>query len=177
MSLKIHRYLAPAAAILMAGIAQAHVTLQERSVVQGAYHRAAFKVGHGCEGSPTVKIVVDLPEGIVAAKPMPKAGWQVSTDTKPLAQPYESHGKRVTERVARVTWTGGPLPDAHYDEFVMQFQVTAAPGTLWIPVEQFCEKGRNPWTEVPAAGQDAHSLKFPAVRLDVLAPKTEAKHH
>lgn len=83
--------------------AQAHVTIQERSAVQGAYHRAAFKVGHGCEGSPTVKVVIDLPEGLVGAKPMPKAGWQITTEIRPLAKPYDSHGKAVTERVARVT--------------------------------------------------------------------------
>jgi uncharacterized protein YcnI len=158
--------------------AQAHVTIQERTAVQGAYHRAAFKVGHGCEGSPTVKVVIDLPEGLVGAKPMPKAGWQVSTEIRPLAQPYDSHGKAVTERVARVTWSGGSLPDAHYDEFVMQFQVKADAGVLWIPVDQICEKGRNPWLEVPQTGTETRGLKFPAARFDVLAPaKSEHKHH
>jgi uncharacterized protein YcnI len=163
---------------LMTLTAQAHVTIQERTAVQGTYHRAAFKVGHGCEGSPTVKVVIDLPEGLVGAKPMPKAGWQISTETRPLAKPYDSHGKAVTERVARVTWSGGSLPDAHYDEFVMQFQVKADAGVLWIPVDQICEKGRNPWMEVPQTGTETRGLKFPAARFDVLAPaKSEHKHH
>jgi uncharacterized protein YcnI len=48
---------------------------------------------------------------------------------------------------------------------------------VWIAVDQLCEKGSNPWKEVPAAGQNAHGLKFPAARLDVLAPATEHKHH
>ena len=158
--------------------AQAHVTLQEPSVVQGAYYRAAFKVGHGCEGSPTVKLVIDLPdEGLIGAKPMPKAGWQVSTETRALSQPYDSHGKRIGERVVRVTWTGGPLQDAHYDEFVLQLRVLSAPGTLWLPVEQVCEKGNNLWKDVPAAGQDARGLKFPAARLEVQTPRSEHKHH
>jgi uncharacterized protein YcnI len=163
--------------IVLASTAHAHVTIAERSAVQGSYHRAAFKVGHGCEGSPTVKVVVDLPDGLEGAKPMPKPGWRLSTETRPLGTPIESHGRRITERVARVVWEGGPLPDAHYDEFVVQFQVKAAPGPVWIAVDQICEKGSNPWKEVPAAGQNAHGLKFPAARLDVLAPATEHKHH
>lgn len=157
--------------------AQAHVTLLEPTVVQGAYYRAAFKVGHGCEGSPTIKLVVDLPEGLVGAKPMPKAGWQVSTEIRPLAKPYVSHGKQITERVARVTWTGGPLQDDHYDEFVMRLRVMAPPGAVWIPVEQVCEKGINPWKEIPTADQDAGGLKFPAARLEVQPSKAEHKHH
>jgi uncharacterized protein YcnI len=76
-----------------------------------------------------------------------------------------------------VTWSGGSLPDAHYDEFVMQFQVKADAGVLWIPVDQICEKGRNPWLEVPKTGTETRGLKFPAARFDVLAPaKSEHKH-
>lgn len=157
--------------------AQAHVTLQERTAVQGSYYRAAFKVGHGCEGSATTQIVVHLPDGVVSAKPMPKPGWTLSTEVRPIEKPIERKGKSITERVARVTWTGGPLADAHYDEFVMQFLVLADVGPLWIPVDQSCEKGRNPWTQVPAPGAVSHELPFPAPKLEVLAPRPAAHQH
>ena len=34
---------------------------------------------------------------------------------------------------------------------------------------QICEKGELAWTEIPAAGQDAHDLKFPAATLNLIA--------
>jgi periplasmic copper chaperone A len=172
---------ATAAVALLMGIgmgqALAHVTLLERTVVQGTYFRAAFKVGHGCEGSPTTQIVVDLPEGVVGAKPMPKAGWEVRTDIQRLAVPYDAHGKTITERVARVSWTGGSLPDAQYDEFVMQVQVLAGPGPIWFAVNQVCEKGNNPWTEIPASGTSTQGIPFPAALLEVVAPTVPAHQH
>jgi periplasmic copper chaperone A len=174
-------YLQTAAVTLLMGIgmgqALAHVALLERTVVQGAYFRAAFKVGHGCEGSPTTQIVVELPEGVVGAKPMPKAGWQVRTDIQKLAVPVDAHGKTITERVARVSWTGGSLPDAQYDEFVMQVQVLAGPGPIWFVVNQVCEKGNNPWTEIPASGTSTQGIPFPAALLEVVAPKAPAHQH
>lgn len=163
----------------MAGLpaAQAHITLQEPSATQGAYHRAAFKVGHGCEGSPTVRLEVTLPEGLLGAKPMPKPGWQLSTEVEMLARPVTQHGRQVTERVARVVWSGGTLPDAFYDEFVMQFQVAAAAGPLWFNVEQVCEKGRNAWVEKPAGGTDTKGMRFPAALLEVLPAHGHGHQH
>lgn len=163
------------AAVLPA--AHAHVALDVPTLVQGAYYRAAFKVGHGGERLPTVRMVVSQPEGVLGAKPMPKPGWQLSTANEKLARPVTAHGRQITERVARVVWSGGSLPNAFYDELVMQFQIMAEPGPLWFPVEQVCEKGRNAWTEIPAAGQDPHALKFPAAALEVIAPGHDAAHH
>jgi hypothetical protein len=34
-------------------------------------------------------------------------------------------------------------------------------------VIQTCEKGENPWTEVPAEGQDPEQLEFPAPSLTI----------
>ena len=39
-----------------------------------------------------------------------------------------------------------------------------------------CEKGSNAWVEIPAAGQDAHKLKSPAARLDVLDVQAAGGH-
>ena len=42
-------------------------------------YKAVFVVPHGCAGSATIKIRVQIPEGVIAAKPMPKPGWNVET--------------------------------------------------------------------------------------------------
>jgi copper(I)-binding protein len=51
------------------------------------------------------------------------------------------------------------------------------PGTtVYFPVTQECEKGAHRWVEIPAAGQDTHTLKSPApgVRLTAAAAKSAA---
>jgi uncharacterized protein YcnI len=145
----------------------AHVVLAQPQVKSGAYYTATFKVGHGCEGSPTTALQVLLPEGIQGAKPMPKVGWQIEAQPQPLAKPYVSHGKTVTEGLTQITWKEGSLPDAYYDEFTMQFQVTAEKGPLWFKVQQRCEKGSNLWVEIPSQGTSTKGLNFPAALLMV----------
>jgi uncharacterized protein YcnI len=152
--------------------ASAHVVLEEPVALAGSSYRAAFRVGHGCAGSPTTAIRVLLPAGVRGAKPMPKAGWTLAIRREALAQPYDSHGKTVRDDVVEVSWTAnGPasyLQDGWYDEFVLRATLPAQEGALWFRVLQTCEQGRLDWTEVPAHGTSTHSLKAPAALLEVL---------
>ena len=170
-----------ATAALCAGAAQAHITLDPPEAPAGSSYRATFKVGHGCEGGAATKeIVITLPEGLGSAKPMPKAGWTLTTQRRPLKTPLDSHGKAVTDELAEVRWTANSeadfLQDAWYDEFVLRLSLPAAPGELWFKVRQVCTRGEWNWAEVPAAGADAHSLKAPAVRL-LVKPAAAAGAH
>jgi uncharacterized protein YcnI len=158
------------AAFCAAPLAHAHVTVDPPSAAAGAYQRLAFRVGHGCEGSATTSITVQIPEGVMGAKPMPKPGWTIAITEGKLATPAQSHGKTVTTRVAELSWRGGPLPDAYYDEFVMQVKLPDTPGRYAFKVAQVCEKGRVDWTATPAAG--AH-VDTPAPVLEVLAPGSD----
>ncbi len=54
--------------------ASAHVALEAKQAKVGAGYKAVFGVPHGCEGQPTTEVSIDIPEGIIAVKPMPKAG-------------------------------------------------------------------------------------------------------
>ncbi len=157
-----------------------HVTLQDQAAAAGASYRGVLRVGHGCEGAATTSLQVTVPEGFNGAQPMVKPGWTVSTKVGKLATPYEAHGKKYTEGVLEITWTvnnvADALPDAFYDEFVLRGTTPKTPGTLWFKVVQRCTKGANEWVEVPAAGHDAHSLKSPAARLDVLDVQAAGGH-
>lgn len=164
-----------ALAVLSTTAVQAHVTLEQQSATASTTYKAVFRVGHGCEGSPTTAVTVFLPEGFVGFKPMPKAGWQLDVKTEKLAQPYESHGKPVTERVASVSWRGGRLLDGEYDEFVMRGSLPATPGKRWIRVLQQCEKGQNDWAEVPVEGKPRPA--FPPAALDIQPAAGHAHHH
>ena len=44
--------------------ALAHITLEQPSAEAGSYYKAVFRVGHGCDGSPTQAITVHLPPGV-----------------------------------------------------------------------------------------------------------------
>lgn len=165
-----------ALALLGAAAAQAHVTLEEPQALAGAAYKAVLRVGHGCEGTATHTLVVRIPAGFRGAKPMPKAGWALSVERAPLAQPYESHGRTVRDDVVQITWkaTGKDffLADAHYDEFVLRGQAPAQAGPLWFQVRQLCEKGEWNWADVPASGTRTQGLKAPAVLLDVVPDQT-----
>lgn len=162
------------AGVLAATSASAHVTLEKREAKAGSFYKAVLKVGHGCDGSSIVKLRAEIPEGIVAVKPMPKAGWQLDVKQGAYAASYEFHGEKLSEGVKEIVWTG-KLLDAHYDEFVFSAYIARenAPGTLYIPVTQICEKGEIAWIEKPAAGQDTHALKSPAPALTVLAQNAQ----
>ena len=150
-----------------------HILLQDATAPTASSYRAVFKVGHGCEGEPTTRIAVAIPEGFSGAQPMPKPGWTLSTRMGKLAQPVESHGKTLTEGVQEIIWTAnGPdnyLPSAFYDEFVLRGTTPKTPGALWFKVTQTCTAGVNAWVELPAQGLSTRGLKSPAAVLEVLA--------
>ncbi len=168
-------FLAPAflacALLAASGMAQAHVVLDEPAALAGTNYRASFRVGHGCDGSPTTAVTVYMPSGFSGAKPLPKPGWNIAIETGKLAKPYTSHGKQVTEDVTSITWTAGKgnaLPDGWFDEFVLRGGLPAAAGPLWFRVLQVCEKGRMDWAEMPASGSSTKGMKSPAALLDII---------
>lgn len=152
--------------------ASAHVVLDEPAALAGQGYKAALRIGHGCEGSPTTAVTVTLPAGFSGAKPQPKPGWTVAIRVEKLARPLESHGRRITEDVTALSWTATArehwLPDSHFDEFVLRGTLPAREGPLWFKVLQVCEQGSIDWSEIPASPAAAHGLKRPAALLEVL---------
>ena len=147
--------------------ANAHVTLEKRQAAVGSYYKAVFAVPHGCAGSPTVKLRVQIPEGVIGIKPMPKPGWSVETIKGKYATEYELHGSKITDGVKEVIWTGGKLADDNYDEFVVASYLTEGLKTgslLYFPVIQECEQGVSRWIDRPVEGLDSKS-PAPALKL------------
>lgn len=162
-----------AAFIILAALAHpasAHVTLETQQAVAGATYKAVLRVPHGCGGSATTAVRIRIPDGMTGVKPMPKPGWQLTTEVGKLAVPLDDgHGGQITEGVREIAWSGGKLLDAHYDEFVFRGALPNRPGEmLWFPVVQECEKGVDRWIEIPAAGKSADDYKTPAPGLKLL---------
>jgi uncharacterized protein YcnI len=166
---------AAALTLLSAHGALAHATLGVTQASPNASYRGIVQITHGCEGSPTTRVRVTIPEGIIGARPMPKPGWSLSMTKGPYAKSYPYLHGSLGEGVKEIIWSGGSLPDDQFDEFVFVARITDAfrPGqTVYFPVDQECETGAHHWAEIPAAGQDAHALKDPApgVKLVAAAP-------
>ncbi|MEQ1651685.1 MAG: DUF1775 domain-containing protein [Hyphomicrobium sp.] len=159
--------------------ASAHVVLERRETAIGQSYKAVFKVTHGCEGSPTQKVTIQFPEGVIAVKPMPKPGWQIATTKTAYENAYQFyHGSTLKEGVTRVVWSGGSLPDDFYDEFVVSAFIAGElqPGAaLPFTVTQDCEKGQMRWSET-GPEEHQHHLKWPAPVLKLLAPQDHSKH-
>jgi uncharacterized protein YcnI len=154
--------------------AGAHVYLENRQAAVGASYKAVFAVPHGCSGSATVKIRVQIPEGVIAVRPMPKAGWNVDVVEGKYSVEYDYHGRKISAGAKEVVWSGGKLPDQNYDEFVVSTFLTDSlkpNATLYFPVVQECEKGISRWIEIPVENTDnAHEGKSPAPGVK-LVPK------
>lgn len=163
-------------ALLVAPTAFAHVSLQTKEAPVASSYKAVFTVPHGCQGSPTIKLRVRIPEGVIAVKPQPKAGWSLETVKGEYQQSHTRFGAQVSSGVQEVIWSGGRLLDEHYDEFVFIGYLSNAlqPGsTLHFPVVQECEQGVARWIDIPEAGKqsaDDHS-DSPAPGLKLLPRK------
>lgn len=145
--------------VLAPSAVHAHVTLEQQQAPVGTPYKIVLRVPHGCGDSATIRLSVQIPEGIIAIKPMIKPGWQIATTRGPYSKTYSYfHGAKFTEGVKEVTWSGGKLPDAFYDEFVMSAFIAGelSPGQiLYFPLVQQCEQGEHRWVEIPTAGKPA----------------------
>ncbi len=172
--LKTHHWrFAAAAATLALSPASAHITLENRQATIGEGYKAVFALPHGCAGSATIRLRVQIPEGVIAVKPMPKAGWNVEVIKGKYSADYDYHGAELSEGVKEVVWSGGKLPDDDYDEFVIHTFLTAAlrPNTnLYFPVVQECEQGISRWIDIPPDGEAGpHDSKSPAPAVKLMA--------
>ena len=164
-----------AAATLAAALAApvcAHVTLDPPQAAADSYFKMNVRVPHGCEGTATLRVRIQIPAGVLGVKPQPKPGWQLETVKTKLYPPIkDSHGRETTEAVSEVIWSGGKLLDEHYEEFGLHMKLPDKPDViLYFPTVQECEKGVHRWIEIPEAGKKWGDYKSPAPMLK-LGPK------
>jgi uncharacterized protein YcnI len=155
--------------------ANAHVTLERQEAAVGGSYKAVLRVPHGCGDSPTIKVRVRIPDGVIGVKPMPKPGWQMETVRGKYDKTYTMFHSTVSEGVKEIAWTG-KLSNEHYDELIFSSYLTddLVPGkTLYFPVVQECESGIHRWIEIPAEGKTGADYKEPAPGVKLL-PKRQA---
>lgn len=166
---------AGAVALVLGGAlaAEAHVSIADDTAEAGAYEILTMSVPHGCDGSATTGIAVQIPEGINAVTPTRNSYYDVEEVMEALETPItDSHGNEVTERVEQIVYTATtPLPEGQRDVFELSLQIPeeATDSTLYFPTVQTCEEGEVAWVQIPEDGQDADDLESPAPSIDIIA--------
>ena len=162
-----------AALCLTVTAAAAHITLETQQAAVSSSYKAVFRVPHGCEGSATTAIKVEIPEGVIGVKAIPKPGWTLKTVKGPYAHSYDFYHGKIDKGAKEIDWSGGHLLDENYDEFVLVGFLSPEfkPGTtLYFPTIQTCEKGVSRWTDIPVDGKTLDGRAHPAPALK-LVPK------
>jgi uncharacterized protein YcnI len=154
--------------LLAATPVAAHIVLAEPMAAPGAYYAGFFRVSHGCDGSPTTAVRIEIPASVAMARPQPKPGWSLSVEKTPLPRPVKGEGgKLMTERVSAITWKGR-LGAEEFDQFAIMLKLPADTGLLYFPTVQTCEAGEQRWTDIPAEGQAWHDVPRPAPVLNLM---------
>lgn len=169
------------AAFVAAGAgASAHVVVDPGDGGAGESTLLTFAFSHGCDGSATTEVRIQIPESIPSVSPTINPGWDVAKVMETLDAPIEGgHGEQITERVAEVVYTAKtPVPDGFRDTFVLSLTLPDTPGeTAYFPTIQTCEVGETAWIEIPADGQDADELESPAPAVEIAEPTEAADSH
>jgi uncharacterized protein YcnI len=170
MMFKSAAFVAAVAATFAAVFVEAHISITPAKINADTYSSIAFRVPHGCNGSPTIKITVKLPTNTSSVKGVFIPGWQVATTTRALEVPFTSDGKVVNTTVDTFTWSAdtnanNSLPDSAYMDFglTLKTPIKANSGDdkLAFDVYQTCVNGTSNWTDTEAGA--AHPQ--PAVTL------------
>ena len=156
--------------LAMPAAAGAHIGFADPHAAAGGYYVGFLNVTHGCGDAATLAIRVTIPEGINVARPQPKAGWTISVEHGPLAQPLRNEsGGSTRQRVTAISWTGR-LPADQFDQFGLMMRLPATAGVLFFPTTQRCTTGANAWINRPATPEAWHATAMPAPMLIVGAP-------
>jgi len=148
--------------------ASAHVHVDPSTASAGASQNLAFTFSHGCDGSPTSAVVIDIPEGVAATTPVAQGGWTIARELGADEQP------------TRVTFTSDAPVESGIQAsvgLVVTFSEDAADTTVAFPVTQQCVEGSTAWVEIAADGEDAESLDAPAPTVEVGAVVADGAAH
>lgn len=138
--------------------ASAHVHVDPGTASAGSTETLTFAFSHGCDGSPTTALVIDIPEGVGNATPVVQGGWTISREVGDDGVPTQ------------ITFTSDtPVEDGLKATLSLDalFDESAADTSVAFPVTQLCVEGETAWTEVAEEGQDPHDLESPAPVVEV----------
>jgi copper(I)-binding protein len=136
----------------------AQVVLSQTSFEGGVNFAAFFKVPHGCGGSPTLSLRVEIPADVTVLDVPAKEGWMTNAE-------------RVGGRVAAVSWRGR-LEGGEAGQFGVLLKLPARTGALYFPTVQKCAKAEMRWTQTAGKGNAAQANTGPAPSVQLTAAES-----
>jgi periplasmic copper chaperone A len=168
-----------AAAVVGAGPASAHVSVNPGQASAGGFTKLTFRVPSESPTAGTTALSVsfptDTPLASVSVKPHP--GWVAKVTKSKLPKPVAVDDLSVTEAVSRITWTaqkGVRIGPGQFDEFdVSVGPVPAGAKALSFPAVQTYDDGSKVnWNQPVTAG--GAEPEHPAPTLTVTPAAAEA---
>ncbi|WP_408994646.1 YcnI family protein [Streptomyces sp. 1268] len=162
--------------LLIAGPAAAHVSVQPvGEAAKGGYATINFKVPNERDQASTVKLEVNFPADHPLSSVTPQAvpGWDIKVDKSKLDKPIESHGRKITEAVSKVTWTADDSEIA--PGFFQQFPVSVgalpedADQLVFKAIQTYDNKEVVRWIEEPTEGGEEPDSPAPVLKLTAAA--------
>lgn len=143
-----------AALVLAAPLAaSAHVHVDPAEASANASSRLSFSFSHGCDGSPTTALAVQIPDGVDGVTPVLDGAWTIDREVGDDGIP------------TLVTYTAAtPVEDGVSASVSMDviFGSSVAETDVAFPVLQTCATGETDWAQIAEDGQDPHDLEAPA---------------
>jgi uncharacterized protein YcnI len=165
---------------LLAGAAQAHVTVNPATAVPGSFQELTFQAPNESADARFVKLVVHLPnaEPLASLNPRTLDGWTITTAKARLPKPITTDDGTATEYTSQITWTaaaGAGIPPEQYQDFVISAGPLPVKGTMVFTVDQFYSDGSVVhWDEVTPAGRP--EPQHPAPVLTLSDPARSSSH-
>jgi uncharacterized protein YcnI len=158
-----------AAVAIAAPAAQAHVTLNPKSVTANSFGRLDVRVPNERDDASTKSVVLYFPSGFYSASYKRVWGWTAKVSMRKLATPIPSADGDITEEVAKITWKATTKSDwiapGSFEEFGLSMRIPNKPNSsLFFPARQTYSGGEVVnWSG--AAGSET-----PAPAINVVAP-------
>lgn len=166
-------------AVLPAGVAQAHVTVDPATARKGAVDTTlVFRVPSEQPEAKTVKVRVQFPTDrpLAGVTPLETAGWTSKVKKSPLSAPLKTDEGSITEAVSEIEWTGTINPD-HYAELkVLVEELPENAVTLSFKTIQTYDNGKeDAWIDEPSDANPKPEHPAPQLKLvSTLAATTPA---
>jgi uncharacterized protein YcnI len=169
-----------ALALAIPAAAQAHVTLQPKTGVAGAYTRLDVRVPNEQDSASTTKVEVQFPAGFASASYQPTPGWDIKVAKKKLDTPIKTDDGEITEGVDTITWTAksaaDAIPPGAFEDFGLSLQVPGKAGdTLTFKALQtYSNKEVVRWIGAEGSDSPAPTVSVIAAPADAAATATPA---
>ena len=154
----------------LAGPASAHVTVTPEGTAAGSYTVVTVSVPHGCDGSPTTKVAIQIPEDILSVTPTRNSYYDVTKKMEKLDPAVEdAHGNEVTERVGE---RGVHREDAVARRAARRLRALAPAARhsrrdARLPDDPDLREGRDRLDRAPGGGPGQRGARVPRARFEI----------